>query len=443
MSAKETIRAQISVLAVDDDEGIRTVLGAILHAAGYRVTLARSGEEAIRVARNEHPDVILLDVEMPGLNGYQTAAALSGSEETRSIPIMVLTALSAVEDRLRALKAGAVDFLSKPVDPDLLTHKVESLARLKAYHDDMKRQRTELLAEVAGKSGQLQEALDSFARFVPREFLRCLSKKSILDIALGDQVLTDMAILFSDIRSFTSLSEKMTPRQIFKFLNSYLERMNPFIWENDGFIDKYIGDGIMALFPSGAEAALKAAIAMLSHIPLYNAQRASFGYDPIRVGIGVHAGPVMLGVIGHERFMQGTVMSDSVNLASRLEGLTKVYGVSLVVSSHVLFGLDDPNRYGYRFLDQVRVKGKEELVSVYEVFDGDPPDTIERKRKTRETFEKGVYEYHTGNFAAAFGLLESIRDEETPDRPLEIYRQRCRYSMKPDSVGGVPSASIP
>jgi two-component system sensor histidine kinase ChiS len=142
----------------------------------------------------------------------------------------------------------------------------------------------------------------------------------------------------------------------------------------------------------------------------------------------------MLGVIGHERFMQGTVISDAVNLASRLQGLTKVYGVSLIVSNHVLFGLDDPNRYGYRFLDKVKVKGKEESVSVYEVFDADPPELVEQKKRTREAFEKGVYEYHAGNFTSAYELFSGNRKGMRPDKPLSIYAQRCRRSMKLGAV---------
>ena len=116
----------------------------------------------------------------------------------------------------------------------------------------------------------------SFARFVPQEFLQALNKPDIADLKLGDHVKLDLAILFSDIRSFTALSEKMTPEQNFGFLNSYLKRMDPFIWENKGFIDKYIGDAIMALFPRGSGSALSAAVAMLSYIPLYNSHRASF-----------------------------------------------------------------------------------------------------------------------------------------------------------------------
>jgi class 3 adenylate cyclase len=424
------IRPSARVLAADDDPQVLAVLSAILGSAGHTVLLARSGEECMRVARSALPDIILLDVNMPVMDGFATAEALSGGGETRNIPIVMVTGLIDGKDRVRALKAGAVDFLSKPFKPDELVAKVQSLARLKAYHDEMQRQQVGLMADVAGKGDQLKAALDISARFVPREFLRCLSKKSIAELALGDQVLSDMAILFADIRSFTALSERMTPRDNFRFLNSYLGRMNPFIWENGGYIDKYIGDAIMALFPTGAGSALDAAIAMLVYIPVYNSHRAASGYAPISIGVGVNTGPVMLGVIGHERFMQGTVISDAVNLASRLEGLTKIYGASLIVSNYVLFGLEDPNRYHYRFLDRVRLKGKADTVPVYEVFNGDPPELLERKKRTREAFERGVYEYHAGDFKLAAKLFDEIHDPEAPEKAIEIYRTRCRRSLK-------------
>ena len=133
-------------------------------------------------------------------------------------------------DRIKALKAGYVDFLTKPLSVSQLVAKVVSLARRKAYHDEAQRNREELLAKVSGETHQLQSALEAFSKFVPSEFIRCLSKKSIMDVSLGDQVQTDMAILFADIRSFTAMSEKMTPPEIFSFLNAYLGRMNPLIW---------------------------------------------------------------------------------------------------------------------------------------------------------------------------------------------------------------------
>jgi two-component system, sensor histidine kinase ChiS len=418
------------VLVVDDDPQVVEIISLILQEAGYGVLSALSGEECLRVAAAKLPEIILLDVRLPLMDGNETAASLARLEKTRNIPIVMMTGMMEDAERIKSLKAGAVDFLVKPLSPAELTAKVASLARLKAYHDEAQRHREVLLAEVAGKTGQLEAALEAFSRFVPREFLTCLSKKSIVEVSLGDQVQAEMSILFADIRSFTALSEKMTPRENFSFLNSYLGRMNPFIWENGGFIDKYIGDAIMALFPTGPGAALDAAIAMLKHIPVYNLHRSKFGYEPIHIGVGLHAGPVMLGIIGHERFMQGTVISDAVNLAARLEEITKVYGVSLVVSAQVLFGLLDPNRYHYRFLDSVLLKGKKEAVPVYEVFDADPLERAETKLRIREGFEHGAYEFHAGHFAAAASYFEEIFAHGASDRPTEIYRERCAHSLR-------------
>ncbi len=438
--------APVRVLAVDDEESTITIISAILRPEGCVVLAAKSGEECLRAAADLQPDVILMDVQMPGMSGYEAAFALSADERTNSIPIVMLTSLTGTADRTRALKAGAVDFLSKPVDPGELRGKIASLARLKGYNDEMKRRQARLDEELAGRGVELRSALEAFSRFVPQEFLTALHKANISEVRLGDNVKTELSILFSDIRSFTALSERMTPEESFGFLNAYLRRMNPFIWENGGFIDKYIGDAIMALFPTGAASALTAAVAMLSHIPVYNEHRAHFGYPPIGIGIGVHSGSVMLGVIGHERFMQGTAISDAVNLASRLQELTKIYGVSLVASSSALFDLEDPNRFAYRFLDKVRIRGKEEAISVYEVFDGDTEESRRRKQETRAEFEKGVYDFHAGLFEQALARFNALRRGH-PDQPVEIYRNRCKEALtlgaREDAGRGEDTASPP
>lgn len=419
----------VRILAIDDDESALAVIGSILGDDGYAVLVAKNGRDGCTIAAREQPDVILVDGQMPVMDGFQTARMLSTAEKTSGIPIVMVTGLTGSENRIRAMKAGAVDLLSKPVEPAELRAKVASLSRLKAYNNEMKRRQAELRASLAGSEVQLQATVDAYARFVPQEFLRAMGKTSIVDVKLGDHVKLDYSILFSDIRSFSRLSEKMSPEQNFAFLNSYLKRMNPFIWENGGFIDKYIGDAIMALFPKGAGSALSAAVAMLSYFPVYNAQRAAFGYEPLDIGIGVHSGTVMLGVIGHERFMQGTVISDSVNLASRLQELTKTYGVPLVVSADVLFDLEDPNRFSFRFLDKVKLRGKENAVSVYEVFDADEPTARELKKRTREEFEKGVYDFHAGRFKEALARFEKAGGDAPGDRPFEIYRRRCARAL--------------
>ena len=210
----------------------------------------------------------------------------------------------------------------------------------------------------------------SMARFLPREFLNLLDKTSILDIQLGDQVEKEMTVLFSDIRDFTSLSEKMTPQDNFNFINAYLSRMEPIIHEHHGFIDKYIGDAIMALFPNCADDAVQAALLMLKTLADYNLTRGRPGRPCFNIGIGIHTGKLMLGTVGGQNRMDGTVISDAVNLASRIEGMTKKYGANLLISEGTYSRLNDKAKYAIRPLDRVKAKGKTEAVMIYAVSEG-------------------------------------------------------------------------
>lgn len=217
-----------------------------------------------------------------------------------------------------------------------------------------------------------------------------MGKENVIDVKLGDQIQKEMSILFSDIRSFTELSEKMSPEENFNFLNSYLKTMTPCVLNQNGFIDKYIGDAIMALFPLSANDALKAAIEMQKQIRLFNNKRLKKNLDPISIGIGIHTGNLMLGTIGSDDRMEGTVISDAVNLASRIEGLTKQYGASILISQDTVFKIPDLDEYNFRILDRVRVKGKKDTVSVIEVIDGQPDFIIELFKLTKPDFEHGI-----------------------------------------------------
>ncbi|MBM9577648.1 adenylate/guanylate cyclase domain-containing protein [Leptospira sp. 201903070] len=216
-------------------------------------------------------------------------------------------------------------------------------------------------------SADLTRTNQSYSRFVPLEFLKFLGKKNITEIELGDQTQREMTILFSDIRSFTQLSERMTPKDNFDFLNSYMGRMGPIIRKHGGFVDKYLGDGIMALFPDSPDDAVEAAKEMKSALEEHNQSRLERNYDPIRIGIGIHTGVLMLGTIGEEARMDGTVISDAVNLASRIEGLTKEYGVEILLSDESYQKIRNRKKYTFQELGRVSVKGKENSVGVYEV----------------------------------------------------------------------------
>ena len=206
----------------------------------------------------------------------------------------------------------------------------------------------------------------SIERFVPQAFLSIVGKPSVADVELGDNKRRTMSILFSDIRGFTTLSEQMSPDETFAFINTYLERMGPVIRDHHGFIDKYIGDAIMALF-ANADDALQAGLAMLAALEGFNAERRATGLPPIEIGIGINTGSLMLGTIGEKHRMDGTVISDAVNLAARIEGLTKDYAAPMLISEFTYRELSNPEASAIRPVDVVVVKGKTRPVAIYAV----------------------------------------------------------------------------
>ncbi len=283
-------------------------------------------------------------------------------------------------------------------------------------------------------SGDLRRTNFAYARFVPYELILYLKKESILEVMLGNQIQREMTILFSDIRSFTELSETMTPEENFNFLNAYLKRMNPCVQYHNGFIDKYIGDGLMALFPISPDDAVESAIAMQKEIRIYNEQRVEKKYAPIQIGIGLHTGMIMLGTIGTEDRMEGTVISDAVNLASRIEGLTKMYGAAILLSIETLFSLDDADKYMYRILDRVKVKGKSKNLTVVEILDGHSESVLELFKATKTQFETGVSYYLTQDFHLAVSCFKEIVEINQYDKAAQLYLKRSLYYEK----NGVP-----
>jgi two-component system sensor histidine kinase ChiS len=268
--------------------------------------------------------------------------------------------------------------------------------------------------------------------FIPKEFLTILNKSTAMELQLGDHIKQEMTIFFSDIRRFTDLSENLTPEESFKFINSYLSRIVPVITKHSGFVDKYIGDAILALFPqeNGADMAVQTAIAIQKKILEYNAHRANCGYRSLSMGIGLHTGTLMLGVVGVEDRMQNTVISDAVNLASRLESITKVFNVSMAISEETFKNLEDPGSYMYRFIGKVRVKGKVEPVSVFEIFDGINPEMLERKMRASTYFEQGMLNYYQKNFSEALYNFRKVLEVLPEDGASVFYLDNCMAKLR-------------
>ncbi len=299
----------------------------------------------------------------------------------------------------------------------------EIVYAIAAMQDITARKRVE--AERNEITEQLKLLNLAYERFVPSEFLQLLAKESIVDVQIGEAVEREMSVLFADIRDFTALSEKMTPEDNFRFINAYLSRMEPAIADNNGFIDKYVGDEIMALFSGKADDAVSAGVAMLRRLTRYNTTRQRPDRAPIRIGIGINTGRLMLGTVGGSQRMDSTVISDTVNLAARLEALTKAYEVSLLISHETFLRLDRARCYGIRLIDRVSVSGKSELISVFEVFEADRPDLYEGKRATKTKFEQAMMLYYLGSLAAAADLFEQCLRACPGDRVAQIYLDRC------------------
>jgi len=266
----------------------------------------------------------------------------------------------------------------------------------------------------------------AYERFVPNEFLKLLDKQSVTEINLGDQVEKEMTILFSDIRGFTGLSETLTPQDNFEFLNIYLGQMEPAISEHHGFIDKYVGDAIMALFPTKADDAVRSAIAMLIKLKRYNELLKTANFEPIKIGIGINTGMLMLGTLGGQDRMDGTVISDSVNVAARVEGLTKIYGTALLITDNTYKKLNNVSEYSVRVIDKVKVKGKSQAVTVYEIFDADDSESLVLKQKTVVDFEQGFWLYHQKEYDQAKKLFDKVLEINPEDKAALVYSKRCR-----------------
>lgn len=282
-----------------------------------------------------------------------------------------------------------------------------------------------IAAENAALYENLRVQADAFARFVPRQFLSFLRRASIEEVCLGDAVAREMAVLFGDLRDFTTLSEGMTPTESFEFLNRYLGRIGPVIRANRGFVDKYIGDAVMALFPRSPDDALRAAIAMQAQ----TATLPPVAGQPVAMGVGLHTGKLILGVLGESERMDGTVISDAVNIGARLEGLTKKYGVGIIASQAMISGCSEPERFPHRCLGDEVVKGKAEPVRIYEVFAGDEPAVLEGKLRTRGDFEEAVAAMAAGNAADAFVLLRSVQSVLPDDGVTKMLMSRAAQAV--------------
>lgn len=254
---------------------------------------------------------------------------------------------------------------------------------------------------------EVEKTNASMNRFVPTEFLSLLKKKNINEVGLGDHTEQEMTILFADIRNFTGISETLSPAENFSFINDYLSVMGPIIRENNGFIDKYIGDAILALFFKSSDAA-KASVEMHAMLQRFNAQFIDGIFPEIRIGIGIHTGRIMLGTIGEVRRMENTVISDTVNAASRIESLTKKLKAGILLSGDALAQIPGDD-YKVRLVDIAQLRGKTKMIEIYELLTPLPAERQTLLLSYADSLKQAIHEARAGKIETARALLEDCR----------------------------------
>ncbi len=277
------------------------------------------------------------------------------------------------------------------------------------------------IQEVEKREESLRKMQIATARFVPAEFIRSLGRDSLMDVQLGDQTEKIVSVVFVDIRGFTTLAEQMTPEENFKFVNAFNSRLGPIIKKHQGFVNQYLGDGLMAIFPGSPDQALVSSVEIQKEILSYNQYRISKNRKPIRAGIGIHTGPLILGITGDDERLDATTISDTVNTAARVESLTKYYKTNIIISEKSLNLIEDRDRFHTRDLGMVQVKGRIEPISIFECFDGDADDIFALKLETCKAFNHGVYSYVNKSFRDSTKSLSQVLVANPDDETAQIF----------------------
>lgn len=280
------------------------------------------------------------------------------------------------------------------------------------------------------KQRELNKVFEATQRFVPFEFLNALGKDKITEVKLGDHTNMEVSVLFADIRGYTGLAEKLSDRENFQFVSEFNRRVGPLIRQNGGFINQYLGDAIMALHSRSPEDALQAAIDIQSEVRAFNEVCHEYNLPPIALGIGLHTGNLIMGITGDEKRLDAAIISDTVNTASRIEGLSKHYGAGILLTEDCIEKIPEEiiqeREYNFRFLGVVQLKGKSETVRVYECTNGDDPDLHLAKYWTREQFNWAMQLYMGKDFKPAHSTFKLILEQSPNDKIVQFFIQKIQ-----------------
>jgi class 3 adenylate cyclase len=334
------------ILIVDDNKVNRILLGRGVEQDGHRIATAENGKQALDMLKRDPYDLVLLDIEMPEMNGYQVLEACLQDNELRNLPVIMTSSLDEIDAVVKCVELGAEDYLNKPVNPILLRARVNASLEKKRLRDEQRK----LIRTFATKE-------------VAEELLTT-------GFSLGGKFV-DATVMFSDIRSFTTLTESRPPAEIIEMLNDYYALMFEAITSHGGSVNQMIGDGLMAVFGAPihyedhCQRAVKTAMEMLELVDGFNQNQAAQGKPRIKIGIGIASGQMIAGFTGTQHRATYTCIGDTVNLASRIESHTKVVDKPILIDRFTREKLTDDIQV--EDLGEVLFKGKHLSVRIFSV----------------------------------------------------------------------------
>jgi len=334
------------LLVVDDNKVNRLLLGRGLEQQGHQVVFAENGRQAFELLGSQRFDLVLLDIQMPEMDGYQVLEQIVHNPELRDIPVIMTTAMEELDSVVKCIELGAEDYLTKPVNPVLLRARLNASLEKKRLRD----QQRELIKKFATEEVAEQMLTEGFE--------------------LGGKYV-EASAMFADIRGFTTIAEAGSPADTIELLNTYFTLMFEAISNHGGVVNQMVGDGLMSIFgapvaqPDHCQRAVEAALEMIELIELFNLDQAAQGKQQIRIGIGIASGTMIAGFTGTSRRVTYTCVGDTVNLAARLETHTKVVGQPILIDEATRLNLKDT----FHLEDQgeVLLKGKTRPVRIFSV----------------------------------------------------------------------------
>lgn len=390
----------LNILVIDDDREMRMIIRFSLQQKGYKIFEAEDGEKGIEgIIKLCVPDLVLVDAHMPNMGGIAFLKKIRELWNSSVLPVIAVTGDYSTDTIVSFYNAGANDFVRKPFDTGELCLRIEA---------------------------QLQLARQNHAmnRFVPDEFLKLMGKQNVSDLLPGDQVKTEVTFLYNFIRNLEGVTKGIPAEERINFFNAYLKRVLPLIRACNGFIDKYENNCLMAIFPDGPNDAMMASIEIANEIERYNLERKAEGYEEILTGSGIHTGDIFLGVVGDSQRMSSTVVSEAATLTAKLEGFSRKFGVSAVLTEEAMLKVSGCDKESFRQLESVRMQGKTIPFKIFEVLSCRSKEEVKLIKSYQHTYAKGCKELSEGQLVRAMKYFAEILKINPRDNVVNVHVEK-------------------